>query len=1265
MPRISAEQQREREEIIFSVVQKTGGLTEAELVVETGFERRTVNNYLNELEYQGRLTREGRVWSVSRTFIERKLRPVNLTAEQAMSLYVAARALARVQDERNETAETALIALSKALTGDFNIGREMHDAARDLGQRPERSGYNKVYRELMRACVYRKKAKIVYESAKGNSFETVFEPYLFEPSLFGFSIYAIGYSHIAQAYRSYKLERVRDAMMLSEPFEFRDNAPTLDSLRSAWSIMYGDETETVELEFSPQVRRRVLETNWHPSQRTDSLDATLNAPLRWEVKVADAIDMLAWVRGWGADVRVLQPEWLRNEVAEHARALTRTYGSHDTPALADVPAHRWLWAKADAAGNVHRLIYHMLDVGYCALALWRYGLNEQLKKRICQWLGLTEEDAGRQIAFWASLHDLGKASPAFQDHPTLRQRNKRLYERLVAELAQAGLRFPSRAEADAHARHEVISAWALRKKGENLLAADGALPESLAEMIAQMLGGHHGSFPVSQLFSGQYLQTKDKKNGDDDVSWGQARANIFAEMRDVFKPPRITQFEQNTARDNPALIALAGIVSAADWLGSDSATFPLTEEIMPIGAYARHSAKLAELALRKANWEMAPAAPKFNFERVFGFERRAAQEQASAALQNAPLPALVIAEMPMGSGKTEIAQEAIAQWMRRGGLNGAYIAMPTAATSNQMHARTSSFLEKFLGRDVEPLLVHGQALLRQLPERGDDDQIEEPLHDGDEVSAQAWFLPRKKSLLAPFGVGTVDQALMSVLQTKHFFVRLLGLSHKVIVFDEVHAYDTYMSVLFERLLAWLGQMGTSVVILSATLPEENRKKLIQAYAGPKSIPPAEYPRLVIVPLQGEVSSTELERPPAKHLTYEWMPNESADIVSRLREELKEGGCAAVICNTVSRAQEIYGAILNAGLIDTDKENEICILFHARFPMAWREGIENRVLEKFGPCKTDKKKRNDLRPRKAIVVATQVIEQSLDLDFDVMISDHAPVDLLLQRAGRLQRHAANDDGRKQPYRLLIAGPQVTDGMPQFSRADVFVYDEYVLLRSWLALHERLQPVIVVPNDMSSLIEQVYGNKEIAGLTDAILAQLEKARKKMERDTVSAEDKAEEHLVDKPNYPGLIFKSKNQELEEDENPKINRAFRAATRLGDPGINVVCLRRVDGELFAIGDHIPIKIAPGAAPSKPMIVSLLRSSINIKNPDPAFEIALQNSFKEGEAGVILKTWQKISALRYCGVAIFEGGELYLDSAGYVLKLDEQLGLKILKGQI
>ena len=171
--------------------------------------------------------------------------------------------------------------------------------------------------------------------------------------------------------------------------------------------------------------------------------------------------------------------------------------------------------------------------------------------------------------------------------------------------------------------------------------------------------------------------------------------------------------------------------------------------------------------------------------------------------------------------------------------------------------------------------------------------------DDGNVLAAEWFTHRKRGLLAPFGVGTVDQILLAVLQTRHVFVRLFGLAHKTVIVDEVHAHDAYMSTLLERLLEWLAAMGTSVVLLSATLPRAKRESLVRAYAGSNVACAGEeaaYPRITVVTggrcLQTHAPASS--RPPVHVSWHSGGPR----LGEELADALKNGGCAAVVCNTV-------------------------------------------------------------------------------------------------------------------------------------------------------------------------------------------------------------------------------------------------------------------------------------------------------------------------------------------------------------------------------
>ena len=351
----------------------------------------------------------------------------------------------------------------------------------------------------------------------------------------------------------------------------------------------------------------------------------------------------------------------------------------------------------------------------------------------------------------------------------------------------------------------------------------------------------------------------------------------------------------------------------------------------------------------------------------------------------------------MGEGKTEaalLAADAL-------GPRGFYVALPTQATSNQAFTRVSDFLtHRYPGSPVHLQLLHGHASLSEevktlrrnatlyfRPAEGDREDMGDAGFPA--VLAAEWFTYRKRGLLAPFGVGTIDQVLLADLATRHVFVRLFGLAHKAVVLDEVHAYDTYMTHLTEGLVEWLGALDASVVLLSATLPKARREALVRAYLRGRgiestSVPSAPYPRITWAGDDGtgshEVVTSARNR---RTVRLGWVspdlprtPQDGFPIGAKLQEFLVDGGRAAVICNTVRRAQETYGA-----LCSIFSRHEID-LWHSQFPLSDRRLREERCLRVFG-------KERDPAVHRSVLVATQVIEQSLDLDFDLIVPTLSP------------------------------------------------------------------------------------------------------------------------------------------------------------------------------------------------------------------------------------------------------------------------------------
>jgi CRISPR-associated endonuclease/helicase Cas3 len=915
----------------------------------------------------------------------------------------------------------------------------------------------------------------------------------------------------------------------------------------------------------------------------------------------------------------------------------------------DVAVHRLLWAKAQkGTDNFHRLIYHLIDVGTAARTLWDV-VTSQIRADLIAWSGLDALQAGHLFPFWAALHDLGKASPAFQYHPSLSPDQRQV---VMTMLAPSGLHIPAGAD-QAPPRHEVITTWAL--KYEPHLQTLPGLSAFIANLVGQALGGHHGHWPGPDRLDA----VLNRHRGDS--MWTRVRHALVDELIDLFQPPDAPALQRRRREDNIAMTLFSGFVTLADWIASNSDFFPYEHDpTVCLQDYLERSRGLAHQAFVRIGWHTQPAVDTFDFVSTFGFERNVVQQTIHHELAARPAPTLALIELPMGGGKTEAGQDTFVAWSQQQGTHGLYVAMPTMATSNQMHQRTSVFLKDLFGPAMETLLIHSAALLQRDDLR--QTTLGQPVEDqvGERAADLTWFLPSKKSLLAPFGVGTVDQTLLGVLQTKHSFLRLFALSHKVVIFDEVHAYDCYMSALFERLLTWLRAVHCSVVILSATLPQQTRQRLMNAYAGQHVIlPDTAYPRVTWTDGSGAVGGCTLPTSDPQTLTYAWIDATNEAIATCLRRELQHGGCAAVICNTVARAQEVY-LYLSQSDLAADPDN--LLLFHGRTPLYWRQRTEARVLERFGPG-NDKRRPNPLRPapgQRVILVATQVIEQSLDLDFDVMISELAPIDLLIQRSGRLHRHAVNHARRPVRQRCLwIAVAPEAQGLPALDRRTRRVYAVSVLYRTWLTLTRRSAATIAIPADLQTLIDTVYGNQELPDLTDQQRERLQRAKHQLQRNENDERNQAKQCMVDPPESLRYLY-HQTFNLNEDD-PTVHRSLRALTRSGAPGIKAVCLHRRAGQLWLDADdedpeeRCALIYDPAHIPDAELIRTLNRRVVSIDREDvQAALLALDDQLTQ----TIRARWQRIPALRYAQVLVFDGG--ICQFAGFRLHLDRTLGLQI-----
>lgn len=441
MARISNDSKHARKERVWLCVKRhPHGITELEIANYAGMERRTVNNYLTELETEGKIYKDSTLW-LPLDYDGTRLRSFDLQPEEAIALYLGARLLVKQSDKRNEPAETALLKLAEALTTQAGVGNEIAQAAHELAGRPVREGYQPIFLTVVRGYLYRRQIALRYHPLNARPFETRFSTYLIEPSPVGLSTYLIGHSQAAGALRSYKLERIEEARLTADPYTIPPDFPGLEVLKHAWSIIFGEEPRKIVLRFSPQVSRRVLETIWHPSQQTTP-DPDRPGWLRWSAAVADTMDMIPWIRGWGSQCEVLEPEDLRNTLKQEARQLGQLY---QIGTVLETEVRYYAHSKEGVdRSDWQRLIDHLNNTANLAFELG--------------------QDAGiSELARIAGLlHDIGKYSYAFQ-------------RRLEG------------------AKHRVDHATAGAREITQLF--QNAPQKGFANLLAYCIAGHHGGLP--------------------------------------------------------------------------------------------------------------------------------------------------------------------------------------------------------------------------------------------------------------------------------------------------------------------------------------------------------------------------------------------------------------------------------------------------------------------------------------------------------------------------------------------------------------------------------------------------------------------------------------------------------------------------------------------------------------------------------------------------------------------------------------------------
>ncbi|MBL7999443.1 MAG: CRISPR-associated helicase Cas3', partial [Candidatus Kapabacteria bacterium] len=771
----------------------------------------------------------------------------------------------------------------------------------------------------------------------------------------------------------------------------------------------------------------------------------------------------------------------------------------------NTPSYFQYWAKAHKAEDGKELQYHLLPYHLLDVAAVSYTLLEQdtrLRNKLASLCGMNEDVFQLWITFMLGLHDIGKFSHTFQN---LRNDISKLNDLPETDLDGTKL------TEDYRVRHDALGYVLYEHQIKpycNKRVAPDYLPilfMRLVDTLSHAIMGHHGKpIDLNKMKSEDVFKTRFWSTTSEHISeyisdWSKL-AGIWDNTSPYFKatPERYKKWGISSWD-------IAGFVVLCDWIGSSN-FFTYKHEAMSLEDYWNDIAlKNAVVALKEFGMLPIsnPITYQFSCSELFGFNTPSPlQKLAEEYRPQSQEPELVIIEDVTGAGKTEAALIIANRLMANGNVDGVFFALPTMATANAMYKRIEKSYRKFFSEKSNPTLVlaHGASKLNSSFKTVVDASKKKNLNDNDYTEDEQsitslcteWLAnSNRKAFLADVGVGTIDQALSSVLTTKFQALRLIGMTRKVLIVDEVHANDSYMHRVLEHVLEAQAALGGCVVLLSATLPQSMRSELIAAFRQGLSFrnsttliesklsshDNSPYPLVTICnsEQQHPIEIPCASRPDVSRTVDISLVHDKEDVLLIIKEAISQGKCVCWVRNTVQDTREAYNDLLSAVEVDN------ITLFHARFAMCDRLNIETEILNNFGSKSSAKDRRGKL------VIATQVVEQSLDVDFDILISDLSPMDSLIQRFGRAMRHnrdimgnrlnSGEIDQRGKPH-VYVFAPRLDveihhNWYSSFLKRSAKVYPNHATLwrtAKWFDVHKKL----VMPNDARNAIETVYSS-----------------------------------------------------------------------------------------------------------------------------------------------------------------------------------------------
>ncbi len=733
--------------------------------------------------------------------------------------------------------------------------------------------------------------------------------------------------------------------------------------------------------------------------------------------------------------------------------------------------HAHLWGKKTDDGAYYPLLAHLVDTAAAMDALISEWLPAALVKRLRCLVGVdTVDDLAKILCSLAAYHDIGKINPTFQGQEWSPAKEQFAVKR--KDLEGHGFKFQSNVDVNAQPdpgkdyikRHEVAS---------GLVVEASATYDKVSRHTGLVVAGHHGRWaaPSGDSDTGStnacaYYKEIYKKSS----KWYEAIKSMEAELCALDRVHSLDCLSLVVLADPACIPLLTALVCLADWVASDSDSVDCGTNYIashPGNISDFYEARLKYYKITVPTMLGTPKHPSRNFKEIFGFDKNPLQEYMCADKTSGKHHGLTVVMTPTGSGKTEAV---LGYWL---GLpneskQGLYFGLPTMATSDTMFDRVRNIFKE--GESYGALL-HGRSMLNSFydaPTR-DVSVLSYDASASDGLVAGDWFNGKHRALFSPIGVGTVDQVLQTVLAHKYNYMRLLALATKTVVLDEVHSFDPYMHELLKKLLEWAGVLHLDIVLLSATLPETRLHEYVCAYrsglgcANIESISSITYPSVLqISAMTGDITVENLTLPAAHRsvlVKYTQVPQgitgTEDSIAKELATVLKESPQAkiGVIVNTVKCAQAVARIVARTSGVKYT-------VFHSRTTANLRAATTTNVIKVFGKHSVD--------THGHVLIATQVAEQSLDVDFDYIISEMCPVASLVQRMGRLHRFAdrVRPDALKAPTMQIVHKAR-----EDINYHSVLPYPSTEILKTLtMLLNEPQVGNIQVPDDIQNLVNR---------------------------------------------------------------------------------------------------------------------------------------------------------------------------------------------------